>query len=299
MAYTTNPFAPRARRDAVSLVLKHGLSRAEAARKTGVHRATIGRWIKQQERLYLDRRELIPTLSAAPKTHPNGLPPDIVTAIIRVRRSHNRCAEVVWHELKREGVNVSLSSVERTIRRAGLSRRTSQRKRLHPSVRRPSADAPGDLVQVDTIHFLDFRAGKNRQRFYIYTLIDLYSRWAYAEYSPKLRQDTSVAFVMRAQATFGRPFSMVQTDNGPEFSKHFGDMLAWKGIDLRHSRVRQSNDNAHIERFNRTVQDECLSRYPIPEQAQERLTPYLEYYNDARLHISINYQTPNEMLQRC
>ena len=84
MAYTTNPFAPRARRDAVSLVLKYGLSRAEAARKTGVHRATIGRWIQQQERLYLDRRELVPTLSAAPKTHPNGLSPDIVTAIIRV-----------------------------------------------------------------------------------------------------------------------------------------------------------------------------------------------------------------------
>lgn len=299
MAYTTNPYVPKARWEAVNLVRFGGLTPAQAARRTGVHRSTVGRWLNKCDELELHWKAYIPTLVSAPGSHPNALAPALVTEIIRVRMEHNRCAEVVWQQLKREGLSVSLSSVERTIRRAGLSRRTSQRKRLHPGVRRPPADAPGDLMQVDTIHFLDFRTGKNRQRFYIYTLIDLYSRWAYAEYSPKLRQDTSVAFVLRAQAAFGRPFRMVQTDNGPEFSKDFGDRLAWKGIALRHSRVRQSNDNAHIERFNRTIQDECLSRYPVPETAQERLTPFLVYYNTARLHIGINYMTPNELLQRC
>lgn len=296
MPYTTNPFAPRARREAVSLVLKHGFTAAQAARKTGVHRSTIARWIAKQQALYLDRRENIPTLSSAPKTHPNGLPPGVVAAIVRVRREHNRCAYVVWQQLKREGVAVSLSSVERTIARAGLLRKTSQRKRLRPGVRRPEAAAPGDLVQVDTVHFIDWRTGK---RFYIYTLIDLYSRWAYAEYQPKLRQNVSVQFVFRAQRAAPFAFHMVQTDNGPEFGKDFGDRLSWKDIQLRHSRVRQSNDNAHVERFNRTLQDECLTKFPLPETAKERLTPFLSYYNNARLHLGINCRTPSELLRRC
>ncbi|GEM_PF-6680433 len=138
--------------------------------------------------------------------------------------------------------------------------------------------APGALVQADTIRFIDWRNG---ERFYIYTLVDLYSRWAYAEYKPKLRQNVSVQFVLRAQKAAPFAFRMVQTDNGPEFGKDFGDRLAWKGIQLRHSRVRQSNDNAHIERFNRTLQDECLTKFPLPETAKERLVSFLSYYNNA------------------
>lgn len=296
MPYTTNPFVPRARCEAVKLVLKHGFTAAQAARKIGVHRSTIARWVTKREALYLDGRSPIPTLSSAPKRHPNGLPPDIVAAIVRVRKEHNRCAYIVWQQLKREGIVVSLSSVERTIARAGLLRKTSQRKRLHPGVKRPKITAPGDLVQADTIHFIDWRTG---QRFYIYTLIDLYSRWAYAEYQPKLRQNVSVAFVLRAQRAAPFAFHMVQTDNGPEFSKDFGDRLSWKGIALRHSRVRQSNDNAHVERFNRTLQDECLTKFPLPETARKRLTPFLAYYNNARLHLGIDCRTPSELLQSC
>ena len=71
---------------------------------------------------------------------------------------------------------------------------------------------------------------------------------------------------------------------------------------LRHSRVRKPNDNAHIERFNRTIQDECLGRY-IPERiplktTKERLTAFLDYYNNERLHLGLQCSTPMEVLQR-
>lgn len=90
-------------------------------------------------------------------------------------------------------------------------------------------------------------------RFYVYTLIDLFSRAAYAEYSPKCNQRASFHFVMRGQDYLGISLAMLQTDNGPEFGKWFHDQLNSKGIALRHSRVRKSNDNAHIERFNCTI----------------------------------------------
>lgn len=109
-------------------------------------------------------------------------------------------------------------------------------------------------MQADTIHFVQRDGG----RFYVYTLIDLFSRAAYAEYSPKCNQRASFHFVMRGQDYLGISLAMLQTDNGPEFGKWFHDQLNSKGIALRHSRVRKSNDNAHIERFNRTIQEELL-----------------------------------------
>ena len=65
---------------------------------------------------------------------------------------------------------------------------------------------------------------------------------------------------------------------------------------LRHSRVRKSNDNAHIERFNRTIQQELLGTRPLRENVtQTRLDEWLYYYNHDRLHMGIDLQTPIEV----
>jgi putative transposase len=89
---------------------------------------------------------------------------------------------------------------------------------------------------------------------------------------------------------------MMQTDNGPEFQKYFHDMLAARQIALRHSRVWQSNDNAYVERFNRTLQDECVSSYPLRRNVtQQRLDEYLDYYNNDRRHTGIAMRRPREL----
>lgn len=296
MAYTSSPYAPRARQEAVFLVQHQGYSAAEAARRTGVHRSTVTRWIKKKEVLDLHWREHIPTLSSATRNHPNALHPSVVEAIVRARKQHDRCAVIVHQQLLSEGFEVSLSSVKRTLKREGLIRSTSKWKRYRPPVPRPQADKPGDLMQIDTVHFIDW---KTKERFYAYTMIDLYSRWAYVEVHPKLRQDMSFQVVLRAQKEASFRFKMIQSDNGPEFQCWFKDSLQYKGIDLRHSRVRKSNDNAHIERFNRTLQEEGIGRHTTLQRAQEQLTPFLSYYNNDRMHLGINYLTPAQMLQRC
>jgi transposase InsO family protein len=67
--------------------------------------------------------------------------------------------------------------------------------------------------------------------------------------------------ITKAEAKFGYKFNMVQADNGPEFGHYFENKLARNNILTRHSRLHRPNDNAHIERFNRTIQEECLGRY--------------------------------------
>ena len=147
---------------------------------------------------------------------------------------------------------------------------------------------------MDTIHFVDWSTG---ERFYIYTLIDLYSRWTYAEIHDQLRQSISLKVALRAAKRASFRFEMMQTDNGPEFKSYFRKKLAARQIALRHSRVRKSNDNAHIERFNRTLQDECVTSYPLRRNVtQTLLDTYLYYYNNERKHLSLKLATPMRQL---
>lgn len=295
MPYSTSPFAPRARREAINLVIKHGYTKAEAARRTGVHRSTIGKWLKKAATLELHGIAFVPTSSAAAHSHPNALAPDIVDAIVFERERTGRCAEVIHFQLAERGIAVSLSSVKRTIRRKGLTRPVSRWKRYRPHIPRPPVTDAGSYVQIDTIHFMR----SDGSRFYVYTLIDVYSRATYAEYSPTCTQRASYAFTLRARDYLGIHITMLQADNGSEFQRWFADQLKAQGVALRHSRVRQSNDNAYIERFNRTLQDECLSSHPKEATVQERLPPYLNYYNNERPHLGIALRTPGELLPRC
>jgi len=293
MAYTVNPHLGKVRRDAVRLVKYRGWSMRDVAKHVGVEPSTISRWCKHP---WATGWHEIPTKSSAPKTHPNALSKEVVTAIIKKRMEHRRCGQVVHHELKKEGVQVSLSSVQRTLERTHLLKERSPWKRPHDYTERPEATHPGALLQCDTVHFVL----PDGSRMYVYTLIDLYSRWAYAEVAERIGAHASVEFVRRAQAAASFAFEMVQTDHGTEFSTSFTHGLWLAKLEHRHSRVRQSNDNAHIERFNRTVQEECLDRTAHTlKHFASALEEYLPYYNGKRSHMGINYQTPLEVLRRC
>lgn len=291
MSYTTNPHLPKVRRDTVLLVRK-GWSIRKAARYVGVNPGTVSRWVKKAP---TDGRLVIPTQSSRPKVSPKALVRDIVKAIIKQRQGRRRCGQVIHQELLRQGVKVSLSSVQRTLDRCGLLQKRSLWKRPHDATPRPTPAYSGALMQADTVHIIT----PDGKRIYIYTLIDLFSRWAYAEAVPRISAQTSVEFMRRATRIAEFRFEMIQTDHGSEFSTWFTHSMWRMDISHRHSRVRQSNDNAHVERFNRTIQEECLDRTIHTLKAFRRaLTQYLPYYNTERLHMGINYRTPLEVLRR-
>jgi transposase InsO family protein len=291
MAYTTNPYVGKTRRLAVNDVRIRKLTYLQAALKYGVTKGTICKWMKKASP---DHREFINTLPSRPKYHPNQLSSSTVRRIVELRAILKRCAPVIHEHLRQEGISVSLSSVARVLRRLKLTRKKRQ-ARYYTPLPRPVSDAPGALVQVDTIHYVR----PNNTRFYIYALIDTYTRLAYAEYHPKLRQHISLKVVSRAQEKFGFKFNTVQTDNGPEFKDYLNFGLKRNRISLRHSRVRTPNDNAHVERFNRTIQEECFDRKnPNERTASKRLTEYIAYYNEKRLHLGLNLLTPTQFVSK-
>ena len=286
MSYTTNPRLPRVRMDAVKLV-RSGWSTRKVALHFGYSQAAIARWIR---RAPLNRRlRTIPTRSSRPHHHPKELPQSIIDMIVAERKKRNRCAVIVHDEIKKQGIIVSLSSVKRTLERKGLIRKRSPWKRWHSVFPRPIAEKPGDLAQIDTIH-IQPRGG---QKFYIYTLIDLFSRFAYAKVAWHINTHESLRFTREAERIAGFSFRVIQSDNGSEFSSWFTENIGVMGIGHRHSRVRKPNDNAHIERFNRTLQEECLDRIPKEFFSYRKaIKKYLAYYNGERSHMGIDFLTP-------
>lgn len=286
MAYTKNPYLPQVRRDAADLV-RRGWGVRKVARYIGVSPGTITKWVKRARKIgYYP----IPTLSSKPKYHPKQLSEEMIWKIYHKRLLIKRSAEVIHQELINEGVAVSISSVKRTLDRMGLLKKRSPWKKYHPSILRPNAEKQGDLVQIDTIHLLT----PEGRRTYVFTILDVFSRWTYARAYKRATTRTANRFIESAQRIAPFKFKTVQSDHGSEFAQYFTDRI--KAIH-RHSRVRRPNDNAHLERFNRTLQEECLN--PIPKDVRKlnsALKEYIPYYNEKRLHFGLKLQTPLQAL---
>jgi transposase InsO family protein len=232
----------------------------------------------------------IPTLSSRPHAHPHQLKRDVIERITALRLAHGRTSEVVHAELANEGISVSLNSVRRTIDRAGLMKKRSPWKRYHPPVKRPQSKKPGDLLQIDTIHTMI----SEKKRIYTFVVVDTFSRWAYAKTYARMNGRTTLSFVRAAERRAVFDFGMLQSDHGPEFSRWFVSRIRKTH---RYSRLGKPNDNAHVERLNRTLQEECLDKEKrTPEAYNHALKKYLRYYNGERLHMGINLKTPMQLL---
>ena len=289
MSYTTNPYLPKVRMQAARKVLHEGWGVRKTARYYGVSPGSIHNWTKKAG-MYNGYTQQIPTMSSCPHSHPNALNPDVVNRIVEIRNDRGRCAEVVHKTMLEEGYSVSLSSVKRTLDRCGLTNKRSPWKRYHPPSERPQALYVGDLVEIDTIHSFIYTS---KVKFFVYTLLDVYSRWAWADVVTKINTYASIGFVKNSQINAPFLFKTLQSDHGSEFSTYFTGNV---GIPHRHIHVRSPNENGHLERFNRTIQEECFSKVPRnPDAYKKALSKYLHYYNNERMHMGIDFKRPVEL----
>ena len=268
--------------------VRSGWSIRKTARHFGVHPSTVLKWMR---RAPSHGKSNIPTRSSRPYSHPKTISAELESLIVEYRHLFKRDAFFIHHLLKESGVTVSLSTVKRTLKR-NLLTYPSPWKKWHTYPPRPLPEKPGILVEIDTIH-----VGASEERLYLYTLIDVCSRWAHAVPVLHINTHRSLAFVHAAQAVAPFAFATMQSDHGPEFSKWFTKRIVEAGMAHRHSRIRTPNDNAHLERFNRTIQDECIDRIPKDMKIWRKEIPeYLRYYNTERPHMALGMKTPAEVL---
>ena len=92
----------------------------------------------------------------------------------------------------------------------------------------------------------------------------------------------------------GKP-KIIRVDNGPENDS--GKLMAWaekRGVRLEYIQPGKPQQNAYIERYNRTVRGEWLGQYIFEtiEEAQEQATEWLWTYNNDRPNMGIGGITP-------
>jgi transposase InsO family protein len=288
MSYTTNDKLPGIRAQAV-MMLRSGKSTREVSKYFGYAQSTIVKWNKKASEGVIERIE---TKSSAPKSSPGALPKKMVARVVETRLKTKRCAEVIHRILKDEGINISLSSVKRVLSRYNLTKKRGPWKKRRVYPKKPDILAPGDLVELDTIHFVD----REKKRSYLYTAIDVYSRYGYALLSEKANAHQSIKFLKACKESMPFNIKNTQSDNGPEFGKYFKDHTERIGINHRYTHPRSPNENGHLERFNRTIQEEML-RFGKPILVSSNIKDYLKHYNHQRLHMGIDFKTPQEMLE--
>ncbi len=151
---------------------------------------------------------------------------------------------------------------------------------------------PGDLIQIDTIVLFIF--GIKR---YIITAIDLKSDFGFALAYKNRSSESAKDFFKKLQLVAPFEIKKVQTDNGGEFEKNFGEYLEKSDIDHFFIYPRCPKMNAYVERFNRTLKEEFVNtnRILLSEdivQFNLSLMNYLIFYNTKRPHHSLNLLSP-------
>lgn len=146
---------------------------------------------------------------------------------------------------------------------------------------------PGHLIALDTIE--KFINGTRR---YVITFEDIYTRFSFAWATKSHASKAAEEFFELCLKVFPYSFNFlyVLTDNGSEFKKHFAERLKELHLTHYHTYPKTPRMNAHVERFNRTIQDDWIDwhLYELkdPVVFNRSLVDYLIFYNTERVHFA-------------
>ena len=147
------------------------------------------------------------------------------------------------------------------------------------------AEYPGRCVALDTIE-----KHVGGRRYYVITFEDLFTRFCFAWETTSHASLAAKEFFTLCLKVFPFPISFVLTDNGSEFMKHFDAELRRLHLVHYHTYPKTPKMNAHMERFNRTVQDEFVDYHTAdlqtPDAFNRKLVDYLVWYNTKRVHYA-------------
>jgi putative transposase len=181
--------------------------------------------------------------------------------------------------------------------RLNLPRRT---KRRVPSRLRQPLAAPDRLNQIWALDFMaDTLYGW--RPFRTLNVIDEGNREALGiEVATSIPAQRVIRVLEQLIEIHGKP-SALRVDNGSELtSSAFTEWCEAQGIELRFIQPGKPDQNAFIERFNRTYRNEVLDAYVFEsiEQVREVTENWLPEYNEERPHDSLGRVPPLMFMPR-
>lgn len=180
-----------------------------------------------------------------------------------------------------------------------LNQKRRAKKRLPKRIKQ-SLYVPQQPNQVWSADFVSdsLYAGK---RFRTFNVIDDFNReLLHIEIDTSITGKRLIRVFERIRHERGLP-AILRTDNGPEFLS--GEFIAWAeaaGMVIQYIQPGKPNQNAYIERFNRTYRNELLDLYLFRNLNEVREATYwwkIEY-NEQRPHDSLGDLTPAEYFSK-
>lgn len=224
----------------------------------------------------------------------------VIAALTAIVADHGRWG--FWkcfHRLRLQGHGWNHKRVHRVYcaLRLNLPRRAKRRVPLrlrHPLI------APPVLNQTWALDFMSDTLYDGR-RFRVLTMIDEGNREGLVVYPAISVPSHHVIRLLEELVTVhGRPAAL-RVDNGPELTAEI--FVAWcatQGIAIHYIQPGKPDQNAYIERFNRTYRTEVLDAYVFASIAEVRqLTDdWLVTYNHERPHDGLGQVPPLTFLPR-
>ena len=266
----------------------HGRSLSELSREFDIPREVLSRWWQRYQRDGL--AGLMPR-SRRPKRSP-ATPAAVVRRILRLRQRRLGPARIAAL------TGVCAKTVHRILVRHAQSRLPRPRRR---PAKRYEKSRPGELLHVDIKMLPSLR---NARYDYEFAAIDDFSREAVVAVTTTQSSAAATQFLEQTVAALPYRIEAVLTDNAMAFTMRYalhGDRLtrfeqACRSMGIVHHllRPRRPQSNGKVERFFRTVDDECLAlqrrwTFRHRERAIER---FVWFYNHERPHLSLNGMTP-------
>lgn len=277
----------------------------QAALSLGISARTVKRWVLRGTSVYyrtIRYRGLL-RKSTKPHTIHTITTGSMKQKIIFLRKQTGLCARKLRYLLTKEDIVLSVSTIERILRRKGLQKRANKyyKRPLFQNghaMRPRNTNKPGYL-QMDVKYVTPELSGLP-YTCYEYGIIDIFSRYKTSLILPILDESGSILALKWAIQSMPLKIVYVQTDNGLEYQKQFHRVCEELNIVHYHIHKSSPNENAVIERSFRVDQEEFFFRLErAPKDINELnalFQKFLTYYNTERPHLGIDLMTPKEKI---
>ena len=187
--------------------------------------------------------------------------------------------------------------VYRIYRELELNLRIKPKKRLVRD--KPVAlMVPEKMNQTWSMDFMHDQLGDQRS-YRLFNVIDDHNREALGiEVDLSLPSERVIRALEQIIEWRGKP-NALRCDNGPEYiSQKLKDWAHSKGITILYIQPGNPQQNAYIERYNRTVRYDWLNQdiFTTIEEVQEKATQWLWHYNHERPNMALGGITPKQKL---
>lgn len=217
---------------------------------------------------------------------------EIISGVIGFTRKGR---EKVIRAVRAKHPEISSSKIRRVYEKEGYS--------LHKKLKRRINNNPANPINIPlTVNkewAMDFMSDSlaDGRKFRTLNVVDHYNRRCLGiKINYSLPARLVIEKLEQLIEVHGKP-ERIRTDNGPEFtSKLFQMWLKNKGIGWSAIQKGKPQQNAIVERFNRTYREDILDAYLFESISQaEKLTQrWQDEYNNERPHQSLGYKTPLE-----